>query len=441
MSFERGNESVSTWLRFYFAIRSLNRSFRQILLVSIPLVAIAMWVSFAFLLFFYLNGHAPEFTEKPSFFSYLIFTLRFALPAILSILIGVYFLLNRAHEYIFTLYQPLPETKLEIKQRIWHRLWGWHGLLLFQNYMVVNSTNLEPSNHWSLWLGGPAFLIIYDGFAVYLERGNRFSRIVGAFPITYLDARETIKGIVDLRPHTRCGKVTAWSKDGIRIEFKICVEFQIEPGLPTHNANEKLLYPFNPLAVRKAVEYTAVGAHDGKLQEVDWCEGAMGRVKGIIGRHVCSRRIDELFLKNGGGGQMLSPTVTTELMEKINTRLVKDAGTRMLSLQITDITIPLGVRRQRLDVWEAEKDSLITRVRGESQAYEIRTNEAAVAKGQRDLIVAIAKNLKRIDPSHFPEPLLLSVSGILDQGLRDPLVQTYMAKGTLDSLKKIQDLL
>jgi hypothetical protein len=307
--------------------------------------------------------------------------------------------------------------------------------------MVVNNTKLESSNHWSMWLGGPAFLIIYDGFAVYLERGNSFSRVAGAFPITYLDPRETMKAIVDLRPQIRDGQVNAWTKDGIRIKFKIRVEFQIEPG-PSHNTSDtKLVYPFNPLAVRKAVEYTAVRVRDGKLQEVDWCEGTIGTVTGLVGRHVCSRRIDELFLRNGGGGQMLSPNVIKELMEKTNSGLTKDTGVRILSLQITDIIIPPDVRRQRLDVWEAEKDSLVARIRGEAQAYAIRTNEAALAKGQRDLIVAIAKSLRRVDPSHFPETLLLSVSSILDQGLKDPLVQTYMAKGTLDTLKKIQDLL
>jgi len=47
-----------------------------------------------------------------------------------------------------------------------------------------------------------------------------------------------------------------------------------------------------------------------------------------------------------------------------------------------------------------------------------------------------------VDAAHFPdEPLLMSLSGILDQGLGDPLVQTYMARGTLDALKKLKDLL
>ena len=103
--------------------------------------------------------------------------------------------------------------------------------------------------------------------------------------------------------------------------------------------------------------------------------------------------------------------------------------------------MPSGVLRQRIDVWEAEKDSLIARIQGESHASQIRTMEVARARAQRNLIVAIAKSMGRVDPSHFTEPLLLSLSGILDRSLQDPLVQTYLAKGTLDALKKLQDMI
>ena len=441
MSLQGSNETLSNWLRLYLAFRAMNRGPRQFLLVGIPLVIIVWWVTLAY---FFLSLHFRNFQgfdSTKSILSSLAIGVRFALPSTIIILIGVYFLLNRAKAFVSAFYQPAPETESEVKERIWHRLWGWHGFFSFQNYMIVKDTKIESSNHWSTWLGGPAFLVIYDGFAAYLERGNCFSRIVGAFPITYLDPRETMKAVVDLRPQIRDGQVNAWTKDGIRITLKIRVEFQIEPGISQNSSDAKLVYSFNPLAVRKAVEYTAVRLRDGKLQEADWCEGTMGTVTGFIGHHVCSRRMDELFLSNGGGGQVLSPGVITVLIEKANSSLSRDAGVRILSLQITDIVIPQDVRRQRLDVWEAQKDSLVTRIHGEAQAYEIRTNEAALAKAQRDLIVAIAKSLGRVDPSHFPEPLLLSVSGILEQGLKDPLVQTYMAKGTLDALKRLQDLL
>ncbi|MBI1792678.1 MAG: hypothetical protein HYR70_00620 [Chloroflexi bacterium] len=441
MSLQNINEPPSNWLRIYLALRSIDRGFRQFVLVGVPLMLTIGWVASAYFFLSLQFSNFQGFGPARSFLSDLLVVIRFALPSAILILIGVYFLLNRAQAYVSALYKPEPETDLEVKERIWHRLWGWYGSFSFKNFMVVTDTKLESSNHWSTWLGGPAFLIIYDGFAVYLERGNCFSRVVGASSVTYLGARETMKAIIDLRPQIRDGQVNAWTKDGIRIKIKMRVEFQIEPAQSMNSSDAKLVYPFNPIAVRKAVEFTAVRIRDGKLQEADWREGTIGNVTGLVGHHISSCRMDELFLRNGGGAQMLSPGVITGLIEKANIKLTRDAGVRILSLQITDIETSPYVNRQRLDVWEAEKDSLVTRIRGESQAFEIRTNEAVLAKAQRDLIVAIAKSLGKVDSSHFPEPLLLSVSSILDQGLKDPLVQTYMAKGTLDSLKKLQDLL
>ncbi len=441
MSLQNTNEASSRRWRLYLAARALNRGFRQFLLVGIPLIMISIWVTLAYFFLSLHFGNFQGFNLTRSFLSVLEVAVRFAFPSIILILIGVYFLVNRAQTYVFALYQPEPETYLEVRERIWHRLWGWYGSLSFRNLLVVADTKLESSNHWSTWLGGPAFLIIHDGFAVYLERGNRFSRVVGSSSITYLDPREPMNTIVDLRPQIRDGQVNAWTKDGIRIKINMQVEFQIVPGLSTNTSDAKLVYPFNPIAIRKAVEFTAVRVRDRKLQESDWCEGTIGNVTGLVGRHISSRRMDELFLRNGSRSQMLSPVVIKELIEKENASLTSDAGVCVLSLQITDIDISPNVYRQRLDVWEAEKESFVMRIRGEAQAYEIRTNEAARARAQRDLIVAISRNLGRVDPSRFPEPLLLAISGVLDQGLKDPLVKTYIAKGALDSLKKLQDLL
>ena len=412
------NEAHSSRLRRYLAARALNRGFRQFLLMGVPLVMIIGWLALSYFFLALRSSNFQGYDFTSSLTSVVVAALRFVVLPAMLVLIGVYFLLNRAQEYIFALYQPEPETDLEVKERIWHRLWGWYGSFSFRNYMVVKDTKLESSNHWSTWLGGPAFLIIYDGFAVYLERGNCFSRVAGAPSIAYLDPRETIKAIVDLRPQIRDAQVTAWTKDGIKIKIKMRLEFQIEPGTAMNSSDSKLVYPFNSIAVRKAVEFTAVRLRDGNPQEADWCEGTIGNVTGLVGHHISSRRTDELFLKNGGGGQMLSSAIITGLIEQANAGLIRDVGVRILSLQIIDIAISPDVNRQRLDVWEAEKDNLVARIYGEARAYEIRMHEAVLARAQRDLIVAIAKGLEQVDSSHFPEPLLLSVSNILDQGLK-----------------------
>jgi hypothetical protein len=339
-----------------------------------------------------------------------------------------------AKDFVIAVFQPSLEN--EIKNRVWCRLFG------SRTYMHIRATALKPIDHWITWFGGPVYPIIQDGFALYVERGSYFSRVVGpGTPIPYLDVHETIKAVVDLRPHVRTAVIRAWTKDGIRVGIRVRVEFQIGTSSTLRLSRGKLVYPFDSISVRKAVEYTAVRVRSAKLVESDWTEGAIGRVKGLLAHHISSHYLDELFLADESHGQMLSPTVVDALLAEANVSLEREAGVRVSNLQIIDISIHENVRRQRLETWETDKKILFIRLQGETEAFEIRVSEAARAEAQRELIVSIAESLEQTDRSHLVEPLLLSLSKILEQGLKDPLAQTYMARETLDALKLLRDML
>ena len=201
-------------------------------------------------------------------------------------------------------------------------------------------------------------------------------------------------------------------------------------------ADPKLLYPFDAVSVQRAVEYTAVRAQVGKLVEVDWCEGVTGKIKGLLGHYISSRRLDELYLINKGNVQVLSPAVLKKMLVEANDGLNK-VGIHVSNVQITRTQIPEDVYGQRLDVWKAGKDSLVTRIHGEAHAYETRVGQEAISKAQRELIVSLTRSLQRINPSQFPDTTLLSLSKVLDQGLNDPLARTFMTKETVSLLKDL----
>ena len=435
-------ENPNPWLRLVLMVRGWPRGWRQSFLVVVPFTLFLLYI-LAISLYFVAQRWGPiPFQFSLTDFLALRFRLVLPLIALSVFLAGLHHLFRTAQKLLFQLHAIDVDAESEIRERIRHRFWGWNGFSQ-NNYLVIRSTKLDPPVHWSTWLGGPTFLIINDGYAAYLERCNCFSRVVGSgIPIAYLDARETIRTIVDLRPQVREADVNAWTNDGIKFKIRVRVEFQIDPGPAQKQAKVKLVYPLNADAVRKAVEFTAVRLRDGKFEESDWRDGTVGSINGLLAHHIYSFHFDELFMNNEGHGQILSTQVMNSLLEKANKHLREAAGVRVLSIQIIEIAIPAEIRQQRLNVWGAKKDSMVSRIQGEAQAYKIRTNEEARARAQRDLIVAIAKSLGNVDAAHFPdEPLLMSLSGILDQGLGDPLVQTYMARGTLDALKKLKDLL
>jgi hypothetical protein len=57
------------------------------------------------------------------------------------------------------------------------------------------------------------------------------------------------------------------------------------------------------------------------------------------------------------------------------------------------------------------------------------------------MLMTIMKRLENVDPKDLTEPLILSLSGILDQGLDDPIIRPLVAKESLAVLERIRKLL
>jgi len=126
-----------------------------------------------------------------------------------------------------------------------------------------------------------------------------------------------------------------------------------------------------------------------------------------------------------------------ELLNTINSKL-QDYGVYLSNFQITDVILPPKVKTQRLKTWKTAHENILVMADGELKAHEIRLREQVRAEIQRDLIFTLANGLDRIDSSNFPEPLLLSISTLLDQSMKDPMVRANLAKESLETLEKLQ---
>jgi regulator of protease activity HflC (stomatin/prohibitin superfamily) len=330
-------------------------------------------------------------------------------------------------------YIPPEETKS--RDLILSRLNGYGSRI------PIRSEKLSPAHSWLNWWGGPAGLVVNDGFAVYLEKGNRFSRVIGP-GISYIEPAETIKAIVDLRPIMRKGVVRAWTKDGIHIQLDVRIECQIGHESKKENGSDNLVYPFYADDVKKAVERTAVrfDREKNSLTESNWVDGVWGKVQGFLAGYISSHTVDELFLAEWGPSQMLSQNASRKVFQDLNRGLV-DYGACISNLQITNFGIPEKVTDQRIQTWKAERQSMASITIGQTKAYEIREREEARAEAEREIIASIAKEMEQIDLDRLQETILLSLSGILDQSLSDPMTRTLVTNETLDTLEKLKKLL
>ena len=348
-------------------------------------------------------------------------------------------------------YQP-PED-IEPTEIINYRLYGRSKLpppfnLLSQfHYIMAKDGEIVKADKWPAWcsrhLGGPILLIVFDGCALYLERGNRFSRVVGpGDKVPFLEWFETIKYVVDLRPKIKEGNFDVWTKDGININLTIQIECRI--GDPKKkDADSNLVYPYDPISVKKAIERHSVrwpNRTEGTPSEFTWVDAAWGQVTGIVPGYIGSRMLDDLFMENRKSGQILSPEAVQEIFQKLN-KATENFGVYITDFQVLEIKIPKEVEEHQKEYWKAERQSVATKIEGETKAFGIRTREKARAEAQYDIILAIAKGLEKNRDGQFTEPVLLSLSGVLDESLREPLTRAYLAKETLDTLEQLQKML
>jgi hypothetical protein len=378
-------------------------------------------------------------------------------------------------------YRP-PEGTL-LMRRIQQRLFGVspypYPLNLFWKYtsLVVKDPSDFSQEHWAHWLGGPAPLVIFDGNALYLERGNRFSRVVGPGtpPPPFLDRYETVKAVVDLRPQYRTGTFHPWTKDGIRLDLTITLVAQINSSPEAQMASRNLVYPFDPIAVKQAVEYTAVkfkpeeqngdiGKQSGpqyletynppsniqrkkELVESDWLEGIWVQTIGYLNKHISSHSVDEIALSEPNSdigpntGNLYTFKLAQEHINKINELLADcGCGAHVSSIQIT-MRFPMEVQEHRIKYWESVRQSRSSIRMSKAEGDRIRLIEDARAHAERDMLDAITEQLKNIDPANLTEPILMSLTGILDNSLDDPLIRPIIAKNSLNLLVQLRKIL
>jgi regulator of protease activity HflC (stomatin/prohibitin superfamily) len=392
----------------------------------------------------FLDGYSPLIRGTLLFVGILLFFLLFAILLIIPSL--------RFATKFFTEFY-LPPENIDPSKIITYRLLGKAKLppplnmfVQFQ-YIIAKNGDIDKKDKWPAWavrnLGGPINLIVFDGTALYLERGNRFSRVVGpGEKIPFLEWYETIKYVVDLRPKVQEGSFDVWTKDGIKIKLEVAIECRI--GDPSKNdpANG-VVYPYDPVAVKKAVERASLRwpkRQEGEPSEFTWIDAAWGQVTGIVPGYIGSRTLDDLLIADRKSGQILSLEALEDVKAKLN-KATRGFGVFITDFQILKVEMPELVYAHQKAQWKTERESIDTIIDGQAKASHIRLQEKARADAQSDLIMTITEGLQKNPSESYADALILSLSNILDNELNDPYVRATIANETLDTLEKIKTML
>ncbi len=454
---------ASKWQQLYSSSDSRWKDLERIgtlLMPIIVLAVVAITYVFAGYARFYSESLIPQRWTWFSTALYIFEFLFIIFAPLLAVGLGLFFILKQASAFMRSFYQPVEDEKLSglIQRRLLGVLPVPPPLDNIFKYppVVIQKPSSPAETHWSRWLGGPATLIIYDGIALYLERGNQFSRVVGpGLPMPFLEQHERIKEVVDLRPQTKIDTIKPWTKDGIRIEIKVRAEFQINASPEAIAQSSKFMFPFDPVAVKTAVERITVKVNPkGELYEGTWSEGAWGTITGIINAYVTGHSLDELFvassteqnaINNGPENSEARDVVVVsqkirEEIQKAEKNLAQN-GMKVLAVHIADVKVPKEVQQLRGKYWVSEKDRVASKRNSRAEADRIRIRERAHAEAQRTMLSAITQRLEKMDPDNLTEPLILSLSGLIDQGLDDPIIRPLIAKESFAVLERVRRML
>jgi len=449
------NGSKKTWQSLFSAEESHWQDLRRMGGLIVPAVLLIFLAVMAAVL--YVGLHSPAWAENATTaFRRYWWAVRLAVTVLSPLVFGslALVLLYRGTIGFMKVFYPTAAATplLPLIQR---RLLGVPplpfplGNLWKYPFVTIKEPNDLPGDHWVRWLGGPATLVIYDGTALYLMRGNRFSRVVGPGkpPLPFLDRYETVAAVVDLRPQVKTGVITPWTKDGVQVEIEIRAECQVNAGSEARQASRNLVYPFDPVAVKQAVEYTAVKYDPARkeLFESEWLDGVWGQLTGYLARHISKHSIDEIALadeiEEADRGHLHTFRLAQKYVDEINADLSqRKCGAHVLNIQFM-MKFPEEVNQQRMAYWESERQRLASIRDSKAEADRIRVREEARARAQRDVLNAITERLKRVGPENLTEPLLLSLTGILDNSLDDPLVRPLIANNSLSLLERLRQLL
>jgi hypothetical protein len=452
------------WQELYSATESHWQDLKRVGNFVLPIISLVFIITMYTVIGYtaiHMEGWTPDIFNVITYYTYLIRVLITILCPSILLIIALRYIFGKTSELICSIYQLAPDEK--ISSLINRKLLGVPPFpppldtILKYPFVVITKPVLEDS-HWARWFGGPAILVIHDGVAVYLERGNQFSRVVGPGELVpLLERYERITDIVDLRPQTKSGHVEPWTKDGVHITLELRVDVQINAGPKALEKSSKLRYPFDPLAVKAAVEYSSVKTtSDGALKESSWLEGAWGTITGEVNAFVAGHSLDELFLapqienhthlnqqKNHVTEkieQILSRRISEQVTDNVQERLQRN-GIKVLNIQITEIVVPKEVQDLRTKYWRSIRGIISAQRNSRAEAERIRIREQAHADAQRTILMTITQKLENIDADNMTEPLILSLSGLLDQGLDDPLIRPWIASESFTVLEKMRKLL
>jgi regulator of protease activity HflC (stomatin/prohibitin superfamily) len=288
---------------------------------------------------------------------------------------------------------------------------------------------LPPSG--PLPIMGPGLVSTGSDHAVVISDGLRFKGVQGP-GLVLTGAWDRPVQTIDLRQQLRVFTVEALTKDGIGVEVKVFVPFQIDRGESSLELGKPI--PYRKQAVFKAHLAQRLEHSPDAVTECRWDD-----LPAIVGRRALQRILatftfDELYQPYEIPGQQQSPrSEIVNLLRQEMDEALMEVGIQILGVGIDNL-LPQDadtVLRQRIESWQARWARDITLIEADGQSERMRMVEEARAEAQSSLILALGRRLEElsvIDQAIPAKEIATWFLETLQEMTRQPLVQQLLSQ-------------
>lgn len=317
---------------------------------------------------------------------------------------------------------------------------GWsQGLILIWRYYwqqgknyLKSFTNPQPKPKRRLVADKPlsdpdalseTFKILKAGMvhshqALAIDKGGSFQRAAGPGFVT-LTPKESVRTVVDLRPHVRMQAIKANTRDGIPLETNVFVTFRVRQN-PLNVTEPGIQYPYD----RDAIFLVSYANTIARAEEVrPWTEQVCPRAVDLVTTELSRLTLDDLF-------RVADPLVVplTDMELRIMSQLagqMERLGIEVMNVALSNPELRQEVVDQRFRNWQARWLREIDVRRGKGNAEAMRLLKQVRARVQIEIIQRIVENIeamRRTETADLADIVMLRMIEVLESAMSDTSV-------------------
>jgi regulator of protease activity HflC (stomatin/prohibitin superfamily) len=248
-------------------------------------------------------------------------------------------------------------------------------------------------------VGGPGSVLLEQSTAALFERAGKFTRVKMTPGVVKLKRFERIYTTVDLRPRVWPFTVSAMSKEGIPVDCRVNIHFQVN-----QEGGEDEVF--------RAATCTWVRGKHWVEDKLDWAgrvviSNTEGTLRSILARIPLNQLVPAQITHPSAGTRNMKAqdVIRGDIEQKLKTALVQSApvlGVTIEDVCLGDIEVSDVVQDQWADIWRTGWRSWATEVVNEGKlSYREKVEDAQVA-GQVFLLKQLGQTIQELQDHHIP---------------------------------------